>query len=290
MATLAVLEAIAWAALHKKWPRTPGIPTNEWVILTGHGRRLKPNLDFKQNFVMSGLEVRFRTNSLGFRGPEMPAEKSPGEKRVLVLGDSITLAAYLPEDQIFTSLVQDALSASGPVRVVNAGVYDAGLQEEIYVLKESGLKIKPDVVLLGFYLNDSRPPWGFENEYYRLPPRLMEFSKTAEQYSYLYQWLWKRILVTHFIGRKMADRLNWQTDYQKNDWMKNQDAYRHLISQAPRWTGAQPGTKIHGLEFSRAWTNCAASQKRIISSWRFWFSRLRSRRGQRLRMITRSSR
>ena len=230
--TLGALELVAWLALHKHWPRKPGIPTNEWVILTGHGRRLRPNLDFTQWFQMSGQNVRLRTNSIGFRGDEVPVQKTPGKKRVLVLGDSITLAAYLPEDQTFTTLAAKILSASAPTEVINAGVYDVGLREEILILKESGLKLKPDLVVLGFYLNDSRPPWGFENEYYNLPPRLTEASKTLEQYSYLYMWIWRRILVTHFLGHNMAKRLNWQDEYNSSNWREDQAAYQHLIQSA----------------------------------------------------------
>jgi len=44
LASLAILELCAWLLLHKKYPRTQAIPTNEWVILTSHGRRLRPNL------------------------------------------------------------------------------------------------------------------------------------------------------------------------------------------------------------------------------------------------------
>ena len=50
------------------------------------------------------------------------------------------------------------------VEVINAGVGDTGSQEQIDILEESGLQIQPDIVVLGFYLNDSRPPWGFSGE------------------------------------------------------------------------------------------------------------------------------
>ena len=238
MVTLALLELVAWLLLHKKWPRTASIPTNEWVSLTGHGRRLKPNLDFEQMFEVSNRMVHFRTNSLGFRGKEVSLEKKPGSTRILVLGDSITLSPFLPEEEVYPALLEKILSAARPVEVINAGVSDVGLEEELWIFKETAYKLKPDIVLLGFYLNDSRPPWGFENEYYHLPPWLIEKSKTVEQYSYLYKWVWKRFLVKHFLGRNAAARWDWRNEYVKENWITDQSAYQNVIKEASMDFGA----------------------------------------------------
>ena len=236
--TLALLEFLFWLVLHQKYPRTPGIPSKEWVILSGHGRRLRPNLDFTQWFEVSSQKVHFQTNSLGFRGREISREKPAGTTRILVLGDSITLSAFLPEQEVYPGRVEKILGAARPVEVINGGVYDTGTQEQLFLLKETGLKIHPDLVLLGFYLNDSRPPWGFENEYYRLPPRLTEISKTLEQYSYLYKWVWKRFLVSHFLGQKAPLRLDWTREYLETDWRTDRAAFKRLIEKANMDFGA----------------------------------------------------
>jgi len=235
---LAILEIIAYLALHKKWPRKPPIPTNEWVVMTGRGRRLKPNLDFTQWFVVSNRVIHFQTNSLGFRGREIALKKTPGVSRILILGDSITLSAFLPENEVYPALVEKILSRTQPVQVINGGVFDVGLKEEIYLLKDPGLKLDPDLAVIGFYLNDSRPPWGFENEYYRLPPWLTQLSKTIEQYSYLYKWIWKRFLVSHFLGPNAAARLDWREDYLKGDWRTDKAAYQKVIQEASMDFGA----------------------------------------------------
>jgi len=238
LTTLGLLELTAWALLHKKWPRTPPIPTNEWVVLTGHGKRLRPNLDFTQWFLVSNQVVHFQTNSLGIRGREISLPKTAGVTRVLVLGDSITLSPFLPEEEVFPARVQQMLSASRLVEVINAGVSDMGMKEELLLLKETGLRLKPDLVLIGFYLNDSRPPWGFENEYYRLSPRLIEFSKTVEQYSYLYKWVWKRLLVSHFLGRKARNRWDWRNEFVNGDWRTDSSSYQRVIQGADLDFGA----------------------------------------------------
>jgi len=251
--TLLALELSFWLILHKKWPRKPSIPTVNWVILTPRGRRLKPDLNEVYWSEISGQEVKIRTNSLGFRAGEIPPEKTPGAFRILVLGDSITLSAFLPEEQTYPDLVEKILREKKPVEVINAGVYDVGLEEELWILKESGLKLNPDLVLLAFYLNDSRPPWGFEDEYYRLPAWLINSSKTLEQSSYLYKWLWKRFLVRHFLGRKMTSRFDWIKLYRTTDWQTDQAAYEKLIRSASldwgaAWTGNSWPKIYSGLE------------------------------------------
>lgn len=233
MFTLSLLELGAWFFLHKKWPRKTPVPNNEWVILTGRGRRLQPNLNIEMHSEISGRQVRFRTNSLGLRGPEIDIEKKPGVKRILVLGDSITLSAFLPEDEVYPALLEKTLSSKFPVQVINAGISGADTKEELYIYKETGRRLKPDLVLVGFYLNDSRPPWGFENEFYRLPPWLIETSKVVDHYSYLYRWVWKRFLVTHFMGRGRFSSQDWYKEYRNTDWRNDKIAYQNLIKAAP---------------------------------------------------------
>ena len=120
---------------------------------TPTGRRLRANTTvIIKNHYLSHRTITLRTNSLGFRGPEL------GEKtrtRVLFLGDSITMGHYLPEEETFVSLVGSLSEAAGPpLETVNAGVGGIGLQAELAILLETGLRAHPDVVVLDFYLDD----------------------------------------------------------------------------------------------------------------------------------------
>src|SRR5258706_587887 len=120
---------------------------------TPTGRRMRANTTVViENHYLSHRTVTLRTNSLGFRGPELGPKT---RTRVLFLGDSITLAHYQPEEETFVRLVETlSRDSARPLETVNAGVGGVGLEAELAVLKETGLRAEPDVVVLDFYLND----------------------------------------------------------------------------------------------------------------------------------------
>lgn len=132
------------------------------------GKRFKPNLDLTIYNVWLSLKPKIvlKTNSLGFRDEEIDLRNLNNEYRILVIGDSITWAGYLSLEETYVFQLQKLLNSSikNKVRTINAGVGDVGIIEEVNLLKENVDKLKPKVVILAFYLNDSRPPWGFESE------------------------------------------------------------------------------------------------------------------------------
>jgi hypothetical protein len=98
-----------------------------------------------------------RINAHGLRGPEIALPKPPGEHRVLVVGDSYTAAVQLPEDRIFTTLLESKLNQARPgetFRVVNGGVNGVGTAEELLYFQHQGARLAPDVVVLQYAFND----------------------------------------------------------------------------------------------------------------------------------------
>jgi len=149
---------------------------NALYIKTPTGRRLRANTEVViEQHRLSQRTITLRTNSLGFRGPE------PGAKtrtRVLFLGDSITMAPYLPEEETFVRLVQDrSLESGGPLQTINAGVGGIGLEAELAILQETGLRTDPDLVVLDFYLNDVQESPGVRILHV---PRLLAWSWLAQ--------------------------------------------------------------------------------------------------------------
>ncbi len=122
------------------------------------GTRLKKNAHgLVRHHTLSKTDIEIRTNSLGFRHREL-GPKQPGETRILVLGDSITFGDFVPQDQTYPAVMEQSLRRMFPGRlleVINAGIGAVDLQNEFAVLMETGLSVKPDIVLVGLYLNDA---------------------------------------------------------------------------------------------------------------------------------------
>lgn len=198
------------------------------IRYTSQGRRLVPNAHVViRKHYLSKKDVTMDVNSLGFRDAELPAQKAEGELRVLALGDSITWADYLPADEIWVERAQRRLAEMLPgrrVEVVNAGVGDIGLKEELDILEETGLEIAPDVVLVAFFLNDSRPPWGFPAEAGR-PGWLRRHSLLADN-------LYRAARLQGFVRRQGEERLGWIREYGKIPWRENREAFDRLVALA----------------------------------------------------------
>jgi len=99
-------------------------------------------------------------NAFGVRDVERPAAKPPGTFRLLVLGDSLTLGAGLPLDATYSKVLERALRAEGrgggasPIEVWNAGVIGYNAAQEATWFERHGAALEPDLVVIGFCLND----------------------------------------------------------------------------------------------------------------------------------------
>lgn len=195
---------------------------------TPNGPRLIPKRDVLiHNHFVSGQDVEVSTNSLGFRDTEIEPTPHDKELRILALGDSITISDYLPRARIFTEIVEGYLQKhfdNQEFSVVNAGVGDIGLREEIDILEERGLQIRPKIVLLNFYLNDSRPSWGFNDEFaHRSWIRRNSLFINAI-YHQLKLWGWTK--------DKGGDRFEWISLKEKINWKSSNQAFMQLVAAA----------------------------------------------------------
>jgi lysophospholipase L1-like esterase len=180
-----------------------------------------------RNHYLSKKDVTMNVNSLGFRDAELPAQRAERDLRVLALGDSITWADYLQAEETWVEQAERRLSETLPdrqVEVVNAGVGDIGLKEELDILEEAGLAVAPDVVLVAFFLNDSRPPWGFPAEAGR-PGWLRRQSLLADQ-------LYRAARLRGFVRRQGEERLGWIREFKRLHWRDDRDAFDRLVAMA----------------------------------------------------------
>ncbi|MBL8153138.1 MAG: SGNH/GDSL hydrolase family protein [Anaerolineae bacterium] len=113
---------------------------------------LRPNMNHVE--VLYPLRpYRLQTNSVGLRNTE---EVIDGAYRVLALGDSFTYGYYVHNEEAWPARLEEALrqQMNGPVQVLNAGVPGYTVEDELGYLREKGLALQPDVVVLGVYTND----------------------------------------------------------------------------------------------------------------------------------------
>jgi lysophospholipase L1-like esterase len=98
-----------------------------------------------------------RINRQGYRGPEVAEEKAPDEFRILFLGDSVAFALRTDYEDGFVARIERALNerADMPlVTTVNMSVSGYSPWQEYICLKRQGLKLRPDLVVHCFCLND----------------------------------------------------------------------------------------------------------------------------------------
>lgn len=116
-----------------------------------------PEGDTRGYFGADG-RVTYRINAEGMRGPDVPIEKTPGEFRVVCLGDSFTFGEGVRERDVYPTVLQGLLAdaVSGrKVTVLNAGVQAQGTIDELEYFGLRCNRFKPDIVTLGFFLNDA---------------------------------------------------------------------------------------------------------------------------------------
>ena len=100
----------------------------------------------------TGHLVRVRINSRGYRGREYPWDSAAGF-RILGLGDSFTFGFGVEEDDSYLARLERAL-ADRHVEVINAGLAGMGPDNEARLLAADGPGLRPDLVLVGFYVGN----------------------------------------------------------------------------------------------------------------------------------------
>lgn len=120
-------------------------------------RHLPPNGFVGGQLITWGNRVT--NNSLGFREREFQMPKPPGVFRIMVLGDSLTWGAGLAPDQRYTNLLEKRLneSGAGKFEVLNFGRPAGSTIEEREVLRKFGAQVQPDLIVVGFCINDPQP-------------------------------------------------------------------------------------------------------------------------------------
>src|SRR5262249_22149559 len=92
------------------------------------------------------------------------------------LGDSMTVGFEVPQEKVFTRVMEEELDHSGrPCEVINAGCRGWGTDQSLIFLEREGLKYEPDLVIYCYAANDPvdntelhRPYRAFGKAYFAL--------------------------------------------------------------------------------------------------------------------------
>ncbi|MET0515638.1 MAG: hypothetical protein ABW047_09985, partial [Nitrospiraceae bacterium] len=100
-----------------------------------------------------------RLNSQGFRDRERTFTRTGETPRIVTVGDSFTVGVGVSYDDGFVARTEKALQEIVPgTEVINLGVGGFQPDEYLSVFKAIGVRYKPDLVLLNFYIgNDFEP-------------------------------------------------------------------------------------------------------------------------------------
>ncbi len=125
------------------------------------------------------LDQPVGANSHGFRDREWDAPKPAGGFRAMCVGDSMTFGHGVSVESAYPRVLDAMIKrAGGNAEVISAGVPGWNTVHELSFLKNKGVQLEPDLVILGFYPNDfsrkseilqpvltrdgaleARPPW-----------------------------------------------------------------------------------------------------------------------------------
>jgi len=150
-------------------------------------------------------------SSYGIRDRELELAKPPGVFRIVVIGDSVAYGycndheSIAPEHtfprQLEEILNRDRWAGSRTVQVVNLGVSGYDTSQEAEFLREKGLALQPDLVLVAYCLNDAMDA-SYELYVFRRKPDWAEFDRTTFaptlgvrlfQHSHLFRLAWQRL-------------------------------------------------------------------------------------------------
>lgn len=136
-------------------PRSDGnMPLHGVLRLSTDPRRVYELIpDLKTRFKNQPVEI----NSLGFRGPPVTVRKTVGVRRLLGLGDSIQFGWGVAYEDTYIARLSTMLNAGGTTsawETITAAVPGYNTAMEIATLKDSGLALQPDLVVIDFCIND----------------------------------------------------------------------------------------------------------------------------------------
>jgi hypothetical protein len=201
------------------------LPEDE--LLPGVKNQFKPNSSFELKYDSNpggyfdqNNGLTYELNNRGFRGPDFETHKTPGNLRVMVLGDSFTFGEGVQLEHTFCRRLEVDLNqhAGQPVEVLNISTSAWGTDDEINYFEQAGMAFEPDLVLVVYVFNDADYAGGldlWENFRTAYENRYLKFSYLA---SFCYATVKRQIYGKQYIDELLAGALE-----EENKWAESLD-------------------------------------------------------------------
>src|SRR5262245_9070437 len=169
-------------------------------------RRFTPTLpaEFRRNPTWT-----IALNSHGYRTNEYGAVKAPGTIRIACIGDSWTFGMNVDQDKTYPSRLVTWLRQmhpGSPVEVLNFGVLGYSSLQGLQLLKTRVLDLEPDILAIGFGMNDSEVAGYRDKDMISdAPPRIRDRIKDAAADLEFYKLLDYLALAVKFHRRSIGD-------------------------------------------------------------------------------------
>ncbi len=127
-------------------------PQAKYVPVAAFGHKLVPNQKGVYTF-----DKLVETNSFGFRDREWRMVKPAGQIRIMCLGDSLTFGNGMRVEDSYPKVLERKLKEANPnVEVLSAAVSGWATYNEVDFFVAEGIRLKPDIAVVGFFPNDFR--------------------------------------------------------------------------------------------------------------------------------------
>jgi hypothetical protein len=169
-----------------------------------------------RGYFRQGNAVWHTTNDQGFRTPEFQQAKAPDTVRLVFLGDSFTFGEGVYDEDVyprqFQRLAEEShLFGDKKVEAINLGVGGYNTIQEWALLRDYARYLNPDMVVLGYTVNDAEP-YLFSRNQGRFARRDREVEAFEDQASFdlapawvrisrLHRWIWM-LIKQHQVSEK----------------------------------------------------------------------------------------
>lgn len=138
-----------------------GLPLWEWDEKLHFKHRANTTKSWSNN-------KKIIINEYGFHDHSFPKKKKKKELRILNLGDSITMGHGVTRDETYSAYMEaflkDSIIYYQTVEAINAGVQGYSTFQELELLERS-MEFEPDIVTIGFCLNDVTEPFAVNKNF-----------------------------------------------------------------------------------------------------------------------------